>query len=136
MYSPFSKGLRELDPDDLSVLTNTSEGWYVEYKRELPNANSIAKSISAFSNTYGGWLFYGVQEQSQGEPVAFSFPGISLTDLEPSLHRIRQAISTLVAPSPHFEARILHGPCPSIGLESERGIICIRIPRSEYAARS
>jgi predicted HTH transcriptional regulator len=75
-YSPFQKDFVQLDASDLTALRTVAEGWYVEYKREVPNASSIAKSVSAFANTYGGWLFYGIEEKSRDEPVAGAFPGI------------------------------------------------------------
>ncbi len=40
----------------------------MEYKRQEVNARSLAKSLSAFANTYGGWLFLGVEEQSKDNP--------------------------------------------------------------------
>jgi hypothetical protein len=54
-YSPFPKPLSDIVAADLSVLRSVVEGWYVEYRRLVPNASSIAKSISAFANQFGGW---------------------------------------------------------------------------------
>ena len=53
-YNPFSKEIDQLDSGDLEKLRQVHEGWYVEYKAELPKAKAIAKAISAFANTYGG----------------------------------------------------------------------------------
>lgn len=129
-YSPFDKSFKALTSADLAALKGVQEGWYVEYKREVPNTNSIAKSISALSNTYGGWLFYGIQEKSKDDPVADTFPGIPKPDLDAHCQRIRQAVATLLAPSPHFELRLLHGPCDAIGLLADHSIISILVPRS------
>ena len=63
-YSPFDKPIKDLNPHDLTVLKTVNEGWYVEYKREMVNPMALAKAISAFANTYGGWLFLGIQERS------------------------------------------------------------------------
>lgn len=42
------------------------EGWLWDYKRDLPNGNAalceILKSIQAFYNSYGGYIFFGVEE--------------------------------------------------------------------------
>lgn len=46
-YTPFTKDFFEITADDLAVLRSVAEGWYVEYKREVPNAGSVAKSILA-----------------------------------------------------------------------------------------
>jgi len=48
-YSPFQKELSKLQPHDLAQLREASEGWYIEYKQEAPNASTIAKSISALA---------------------------------------------------------------------------------------
>ena len=46
----------------------------MEYKSEAVPARALAKSLSAFANTYGGWLFVGVREESKDNAVAGSFP--------------------------------------------------------------
>ena len=81
-YTPFDKELKSLSVEDLECLTEASEGWYIEYKREAVNAGAIAKSISAFANTYGGWLFLGIEEKSREHPVAGAFPGIARDSLD------------------------------------------------------
>ncbi|HYC97025.1 ATP-binding protein [Brevundimonas sp.] len=128
-YTPFQRPLEDLTVDDLSRLTTTSEGWYVEYKREVPNATSIAKSISALANTYGGWLFYGVEEASKDNSVAGSFPGVPTIEMDANLQRIRQAVAGHLNPSPHFDVKVLTGPHDG-GLAADRGVICIYVPRS------
>jgi len=127
-YSPFDKLLGALEAKDLADLRNAAEGWYIEYKREVSNAGAIAKSISAFANTYGGWLFYGIAEKSKDEPVAGQFEGILSTDADAALQRIRQAAAMSVQPSPYFETKVLFGPEPSIGLAADRCIVAVRIP--------
>ena len=41
------------------------EGKTVEFKVELPNSNTLAKTIIAFSNTGGGKLIIGVNDQGE-----------------------------------------------------------------------
>ena len=132
-YSPFSKRLEDLEVADLVALRGAAEGWYIEYKREVLNASSIAKSVSAFANTYGGWLFYGVQEKSKEEAVAGAFPGVARSDVDAALQRMRQAVANQVTPSPHFDPKIFWGPCDEIGLAPDRAIICARVPWSAAA---
>jgi hypothetical protein len=129
-YSPFQKKLDDLNPGDLAILRNVAEGWYVEYKREIPNSPSIAKSISAFANTYGGWLFYGVEENSKDEAVASAFPGVLRSEVEAALQKIRQAVASHVNPSPHFNVKVLWGSDQTIGLEMDRAVICVHVPWS------
>jgi len=132
-YSPFDKELKDLDAQSLSALRHAAEGWYVEYKREVPNATSIAKSISAFANTYGGWLFYGVKEKSKEDAVADAFPGVPRAEVDACLQRIRQAIASQTNPSPHFDVKVVWGPCSEIELETDRAVICVHVPWSPIA---
>ncbi len=81
-YSPFDKPINDLKPADLAILRSVSEGWYVDYKSALIDAGASAKAVSAFANTYGGWLFIGVKERSKDDPVADEFPGLSDRDVD------------------------------------------------------
>ena len=132
-YSPFDKAIKNLEPTDLDVLKTVKEGWHVEYKRVLVNAKSMAKAVSAFANTYGGWLFLGVEERSEDEPVAGSFPGIPERDLDAALQRLRQAVAEYLSSAPHFETKTLRGPCSEIGLVSGTSVIAVEIPESHTA---
>lgn len=105
----------------MADLSSVAEGWYVEYKQEVPNASSIAKSITALANTYGGWLFYGVAEKSKDDAVAGAFPGVSREDADGVLQRIRQAVANHSQPSPYFRARALFGPAERLGLAESCG---------------
>ena len=132
-YSPFDKPILELQTADLQNLKEVTEGWYVEYKQEPPNAATIAKSLSAFANTYGGWLFLGVQEESKENAVAGSFPGIAREDVDPTLQRMRKSAADHLNPTPHFETHVLWGPNLELGLGEDRAVICAWVPQSTSA---
>ncbi len=132
-YSPFQKDIAQLDGRDLEVLRTASEGWYIEYKREIPDAASIAKSVSAFANTYGGWIFYGVAEKSKEQAVAGSFPGIDSCEVDTALQRMRQAVAGHLSPSSHFDTKVVYGPCEPINLNEGRAVICVYVPWSPTA---
>lgn len=127
-YTPFDKDINELLCEDLDVLKQVPEGWYIEYKRDIPDVSAIAKSISAFANTYGGWLFFGIDEESKDNPVAGTFPGVD--DLDLALQRLRNAVAEQMNPSVYFETKVLKGPCSMIGLEENKSIVCVNIPQS------
>ncbi|SAI23918.1 Divergent AAA domain [Bordetella ansorpii] len=129
-YSPFNKNIRDIEIADLKELKQASEGWYIEYKREPPNAGAIAKSISAFSNTYGGWLFIGVEEESKENPVAGKFPGVPRRDVDSSLQRLRKSATDHLNPTPHFETKVLWGPDSDTGLVDDHAVICVWVPQS------
>lgn len=129
-YSPFDKPLDNLQPLDLAALRDTREGWHVEYKSELVPARSLAKSLSAFANTYGGWLFLGVKEESKDNAVAGSFPGIHSSNLDLLLQRLRHSIAEHVNPPPLFNSQVLRGPCHAIGLAPDRAVMAVEVPPS------
>lgn len=127
-YNPFGKVFDSIIPEDLAVLLSVAEGWYVEYKREMPNASAVAKSITALANTYGGWIFYGVAEKSKDDPVAGSFPGIAREEADGCLQRLRQAVANHSHPAPYFRVKALFGPVDSLGLPEDRCIIIGQVP--------
>jgi hypothetical protein len=129
-FSPFKKSFNNLEAKDLAALRDITEGWYVEYKQEIPNAQSIAKSVSALANSYGGWVFYGIKEESKENSVAGEFIGIDSSEVDAALQRIRQAVAGLMNPACHFEARAIYGPCEEIGLKKTSAIICVTVPQS------
>ena len=94
---------------------------------------ALAKAISAFANTYGGWLFLGIQERSPDEPVAGSFPGIPDTEIDNARQRLRQSVAEHLNPTPYFEIKTLQGPCPEIGLAEGSSLIAIEILQSHTA---
>ena len=129
-YSPFDKPIKKLESPDLIVLKTVCEGWYVEYKSSLVAPAALAKAISAFANTYGGWLFLGIGEASKQDAVAGSFPGLSNEELGLTLQRVRQCAAEYLNPTPHFETQTFRGPCCEIGLAAESSIVALQIPES------
>ncbi|MCK8655459.1 AlbA family DNA-binding domain-containing protein [Pseudomonas umsongensis] len=129
-FSPFKKTFTELTTKDLATLRSVTEGWHIEYKREISKPDAIAKSIAALANTYGGWIFYGVTEESKENSVAGDFPGTELASADADLQKIRQAVSAHLNPACHFDIKLLPGPCEEIGLLEGRCIICVTVPQS------
>lgn len=128
-YNPFNKPFREIQVADLQMLSSVSEGWYVEYKGQIPSAESIGKSISSFANQYGGWLFYGIDADSNGNNLPTSYPGIGVDEWSRVQDRLSSAASAHIAPVPFFESRFLQGPVDEIGLGFGRGIVVVYVPR-------
>ena len=132
-YSPFDTPIGQLNPTHLGALRRVSEGWYVEYKSGSVTSRALAKALSAFANTYGGWLFLGVREKSRDDSVAGFFPGIPNSEVDATLQRLRQCTAEYLNPSPHFLTQTLQGPCDEIGLAPDTSIIAVQVPQS-YAA--
>lgn len=126
-FSPFRRSLHELTGDDLSVLYDVAEGWYVEYKSQRITVNRLAKSLSAFANQYGGWLVLGAQENSDTHTVEF-FPGVNVADVEAFFIDLRNAAKDRINPEVYFRAHVIHGPWPSIDLQQNRSVVVVFVP--------
>lgn len=107
MYSPFDKSLDELTLTDIQQLVDEKnpENWFIEYKSRIPISNGaldavkIAKSVSSFANTKGGWIFWGI-ECTGNEPTAL--PGIDISGYVRFHDDISRIISSNVNPNPVF----------------------------------
>ena len=126
-YSPFNKDFSEVSPSDLTELLEIREGWYVEYKSQLPKPKDIAKILSSFANQYGGWLFIGVNEDPESL-TAQNIPGIAADQVTRVLETVRNAAKDIVRPQVIFQTRILEGPLESVGLPAQQSVIVIHIP--------
>ena len=134
-YTPFTAELKDLEPANLDCLRQTAEGWYIEYKEEANDVRSIAKSVTAFANTYGGWLFYGIEEaEVDGSKVAGAFPGIPDSDLGQLLERIATACARHASPTPFYETTVLHGPEPLLGLAAGNAVVVVKVPPKQSPA--
>ena len=108
-FSPFDKPLKKLVSSDLETLRSVSEGWYVEYKQAAINASSIAKRISEFANTYGGWVCFGISEKSKDEPVADAYPGIRNDELDSMLRELAIRQSSILTLHPRMKYECCEG---------------------------
>ena len=103
------------------------EGWYVEYKSQLPNTRVLAKSLSSFANQYGGWLILGVEENPDSK-TAGDFPGLENERVYEALESLRNAAKDLVRPQVTYQSRTFGGPIEPIGLKSDRSVIVVHVP--------
>ena len=126
-YTPFDKRYDELSVSDLESLKEVREGWYVEYKSQLPSTRDLAKSLSSFANQYGGWLFLGVDEDADSQ-TAGSFPGIENARVPVVLESLRNAAKDIVRPQVAYQTRVLAGPDETIGLNSDRSVVVVYVP--------
>jgi hypothetical protein len=106
--------LAELAIEDLDRMLELDESLFVEHKGDLGDGTSqqLAKSVSAFANTLGGWLLIGV---TNGRPNGSTAPWTS--DAGPTLaDSVRDRLRGLVDPLPPFEAARLQHPDGTIGV--------------------
>lgn len=123
----FGKPSQELRYEDLEehlLGAETPEGYFIEYKESVPpsggdKADKIAKTIAAFANTHGGWLFVGIRaDKTANKPV--SIPGIDVAD--GLLEGITSRIAAHVAPIPIFFPYLLE--CR----DHEKCVIAVEVP--------
>ena len=127
-YRPFDQRLPDIKPEQLAVLGETHEGWYVEYKSDLVLTRDLAKSMSSFANQHGGWLFLGVREDPD-TLVAGSFPGIPNERVPEGVEALRNAAKDLLNPPVYYEHRVFGGPIDAIRLEAGRSILAVQVPQ-------
>jgi hypothetical protein len=125
-FNPFKKSIRNITAADLMCLREIPEGWYIEYKSTFPNISSAAKSLSAFANSSGGWLFYGIKENSKTR-MAEEFVGIPMEAVPQVEEWLRQAATDSISPSPYFDHVVLSGPDAEFGLSDTRAIIVVNV---------
>lgn len=108
-YNPFKKDIAELSEGDLETLIEAEivEGWYVEYKSDIPKSAGgnldnikIAKSISSFANTKGGWIFWGITCNGKNKPVAVE--GVNLEGYVNFEDQIAKVVNSNISPRPYY----------------------------------
>lgn len=114
-YNPFEKELSEIEVQDLSILIEKqiSEGWYIEYKREIPkttlgrlDSTKIAKSVSSFANTKGGWIFWGIDTDNKNNPI--SITGADISEFSNVEDQISQTINSNISPKPIYHLKLIN----------------------------
>ena len=126
-YTPFNRIADDILATDLEELSEVREGWYVEYKSKPPNVRDIAKSLSSFANQYGGWLFFGVEEDPRSKSAA-RFPGIQNEDIPNVLELVRNAAKDVIRPQVAYQTHVIEGPLKAKGLNSGYSVIIVRVP--------
>jgi hypothetical protein len=101
-YNPFERPIGEaIQPEDLQILITrqVAEGYYVEYKTELPTQrNKIARSLASLANTYGGWYIVGIETDEHN--VAKTVLGFDSKSCHDPISVIRDLIKHHIDPVP------------------------------------
>ena len=103
-----------------------AEGKTIEYKRELPGGADSDKvpfleAVSAFSNTAGGDLLLGVEEEG-GVPVAL--PGVEIDNVDAQKLRLDQVLRT------GLEPRLPRVDIWPVEVAEGRFVVLVRVSRS------
>jgi hypothetical protein len=114
----FARGaLAELTEAELGRMLELDESLFVEHKRDIGEQTQyqVAKAVSSFANTLGGWLLIGVHE---GKPVGGELAWAS-GDAPPLVDMIRDRLRGEVDPLPAFEAKTMRVP----GMNGPIGVV-------------
>lgn len=124
-YNPFDVRIEELMGTDLQALlvNQVAEGYWVEYKSAFQSNSKIAKSISSFANTYGGWYFIGI-EADQTQNIPTKILGFSLDDTHDPISTLRELIKSNIDPTPVFYSKL-------VLLDNNRGVLVVNIPSNQ-----
>ncbi len=130
-YNPFdNKDISELSIKDIKTLIENEigEGWYIEYKREVPKLKGgkldnikIAKSISSFANTKGGWIFWGIESDDKNKPTSTN--GFDISKYRNFEDQISQIINANISPKPYYHFK-------KIDLDNDKIILVIKVDES------
>lgn len=106
-----NKELSKLKFSDVKVFldnTDLDENFFVEFKNDKVTTKGLAKEICAFSNTFGGYIFLGVEDDK-------NITGCT----EWTEEKINNVIRDLINPNPSFDIKKL--------IRNEQKIYVIRI---------
>lgn len=71
--------------NELKKLTFQGEGLHIEFKKKADHPEKIVKEMVAFSNSNGGWLLLGVDDD--GRISGLKFPDEDLYVMEAAIHQ-------------------------------------------------
>jgi predicted HTH transcriptional regulator len=123
MFTKHVSKLTYSDIDDLVNIRQEREGYHLDFKGEFGNVDKakkeLAKDISAFANTSGGYLIFGVDKK-------YNIVGIEKTIQNKEIDEwINQILVSNIEPQVfYFDPKII--PIP----KSDKIILVIHIPES------
>ena len=124
----FNEPLNKLIIDNIKIIVQDKipESRTLDYKRELPpqtdaGNKELLKDISAFANTVGGYLIYGIEEK---EGVPTEILGVEVNNFDGLKQRFENLLRTGVDP-------VIRGVdyC-AININDLKKIVILKIPRS------
>lgn len=122
------KQLADLEECDLQSLIDdkVAEGKNIEYKRDLPQNSDQAKKefladVSSFSNSAGGYIFFGMSEDS-GLPLGIE--GLGQIDPDAEILRFENLLRDSMTPRlPGVNIR-------AISITNQSSVLVVHIPKS------
>lgn len=123
----YQKSAGDIGSSHILELQTLEEGWFVEFKEQLPDTSKFARSISSFANSHGGLLVIGAKEEQKTRRLA-SFTPMSRENADKCILRAREAVAAHVSPPIFFEAKAVELD-ELVSDMYERWIVVISIPK-------
>lgn len=130
----FYKPLSEVDFNDLQLLVSNKvkEDTRLDYKLTLPDRNDkgrveFLRDISAFANTNGGYLIYGIQEEEiDGNKTGVAEKIVGIEAL--NTNELQLWMENLIRTS--IEPRLVGIEFKGIPISTSHAVLIVRVPRS------
>jgi predicted HTH transcriptional regulator len=105
----FMKRIADISIDDIKALKHNSipESDVLDYKTDLVDDDQLVKHVSAFANSQGGLILFGIEETGRGG-VPKDIPGVDTSRI--NKERIEQILLSNVSPRVH--SREIDSSCP------------------------
>ena len=92
---------------------------------QLPKAKEFGKDVSAFANTFGGWIIYGIQSDANDELLPLEEGAIiGIEDIDSLKESIENKILNSIVPKPLYRIKKISLP------DDARCLILVYIPQS------
>ncbi len=130
----FTKRTGLLDENDLMDLLSRRERESIrlDYKRDVTTSDSakaeLAKDISAFANSQGGYVIYGVDEDPSGAPVSPPSGVPIKLGRQKTEEWIEQVIVSNITPRPSVVLKAI-----PMSTDPQKALVVVEIPLSRHA---
>ena len=102
-----------------------SEGIFIEFKRQFPTTDKVARAISALAITHGGYFIVGIEETPNG--LAHKADGYDSSSCSDPMAFVRNACRDYLSPFPNFSHQIIE-------MNQGKRISVIRVPSGDDGA--
>jgi len=119
----FLKPLEELEFADIEQLKSNKicESQILDYKKKFLEDNKLLKQVSAFANTQGGFLIFGVEETGKG---GYPKEIVGIDRGQINKERMEQIILSNIQPRLNVKIQIIEHQ------ETSKAIVVVQIPNS------
>ncbi len=125
---PFNKSVKSVTAEDILDLRQdeVKESWNIDFKLVMTDTKKIAKQISAFANSIGGYLIIGIAEKKGKDAVFGDIIGLTPEKVEAHERSFREAAAQ-ISPPVDYEIHSVKGKLLEI---DNNAVLVVYIPES------